>query len=96
MQSRQQFYKQLREQTNLRRSKFVSEEHIRNSIKTSSLDELEEVRKKLLEKKRREFESDEEEEDEDDVDMSEGEKAKREKMMELLDQEEQMCEQDEE
>jgi hypothetical protein len=51
--SRQEFYKQIQEQNRLRRSKFISEEELKNSFKKTNLGELEEARKRIQEKRRK-------------------------------------------
>lgn len=62
--SRQEFYRQIQEQSRNRKSKIISEEELINSFKKTNLGELEEARKRIQEKRRKEMLSEDEEEDE--------------------------------
>lgn len=62
--SRQEFYRQIQEQSRNRKSKIISEEELVNSFKKTNLGELEEARKRIQEKKRKEMLSEDEDDEE--------------------------------
>ena len=56
--SRKDFFRDIQEQTRMKRSKYLSNEEIKNNFKKTNLAELEDIRKKNIEKRRKEALSD--------------------------------------
>ena len=58
LRTRQELFREIEEQTRMMRSKYISNDELKNSFKKTNLEELEEARKKILEKRRKEALSD--------------------------------------